>query len=364
MTTEPVLKTAPSKKLKKNKRRGPKVSKDIIPEEFEKHYHTITKEHSRFKLKQVYLEYVDACGVAFEEVVKKEYKTDMAKKKPQKYKNRFRYILPYEETRVILEPLPGMTLEQQKLIPGDDYINASWITGMDGEKKAYISTQGPKIDKDDDDNVVNTIPDFWRMVWDSHVGVIVMLTRIKEDDEFEIEKCTKYWPENLKETMDMPEAQLALTYDTEVEDVKYDIWVRSFTLSRNGEQSREVKQVQYRGWPDHSVPEVPEAFISMCDKVDEINGHSPVPLVVHCSAGVGRSGTFIAIHSYVRHLRKVWDGTGDLPDLNIPKLLISLRNDRPKMVQTKEQYEFIYKAVLLEFERKFTRLIEKIKEGN
>jgi len=289
------------------------------------------------------------------------------KKKPYKFKNRFRDILPYENEgkRVLLLPLPG--IPENKRPPGDDYINASRIHDFSDHSKdrveAYISTQGPKCDLDDDDQMVDTTPDFWRMVWDNKSQVIVMLTKIVEDDDFLIEKCTQYWPKVVGDMMDMHEtARLTLTWVEEDDSNKDEFIIRTFVL-RRGEEERIVRQLHYTGWPDHGVPKSAEEFVRMSDKVDELNeGSNGAPLVVHCSAGVGRSGTFIGIHAYVKFLRKFYDEHKDLPDLNVPKLLIMLRNDRPKMVQTKEQYEFIYKAILYQFKQCFDDFIKKVKD--
>jgi len=297
--------------MSKNKRRGPKVPRGIIPEKFEDHFKNITVLH-RFGLKQIHLEYVDACAVAFEQCSKKEYKTDLPKKKPYKFKNRFRDILPYENEgkRVILLALPGVNEKDRP--PGDEYINASPIHDYsdvlsEREHVSYISTQGPKIDKDDDDIEVDTIPDFWRMVWDNKSQVIVMLTKIIENDDFYIEKCTQYWPKVVGDTMDMhPRARLRLTYVEEDQQSKPNIIIRTFTLKR-GEEERVIKQVHYTGWPDHGVPESVEEFVAMSDFVDQMNIGSDGPLIVHCSAGVGRSGTFIGIHSYVKFLRNYYE---------------------------------------------------------
>jgi len=226
---------------------------------------------------------------------------------------------------------------------------------MFGEK-AYISTQGPKKDKNDEDEEIDTRPDFWRMVWDYKANVVVMLTKIVEDDEYVLEKCTQYWPTKIGDSTDYKDARLLLTW-LEQEDMP-GIEIRTFSLKRDDEE-RTIKQIHYTGWPDHGVPSRPEEFVALCDRVDELNHNSNAPLVVHCSAGVGRSGTFIGIHSYVRFLRETYEKTGDLEDLNVPDLLVRLRKDRPKMVQTKEQYEFIYKAILLEFEVAFDRFLKK-----
>jgi len=160
---------------------------------------------------------------------------------------------------------------------------------------------------DDDDVMIDTIPDFWRMVWDNKTQVIVMLTQIVEDDELLIEKCTQYWPKDVGGEMDMYDtARLTLTLleeDTSNEKV---FIIRTFQL-RRGEEERIVRQLHYTAWPDHGVPSSPEEFVKMSDVVDRLNEGSEGPLVVHCSAGVGRSGTFIGIHAYVKYLRKFYE---------------------------------------------------------
>jgi len=122
-----------------------------------------------------------------------------------------------------------------------------------------------------------------------------------------------------------------------------------------GEEKRNVVQIQYTGWPDHGVPTDEEEFIKLTERVDSYNPNNK-PMLVHCSAGVGRSGTFCAIHSYVRYLKKFWAEKSDLPDINVPQRLIELRKDRPKMIQTKEQYEFVYRAIYNVFSHLFVEL--------
>jgi len=144
--------------------------------------------------------------------------------------------------------------------------------------------------------------------------------------------------------------------------------LRRFTLQR-GDDKRNCLQFQYVGWPDHGVPEDEDDFIKFTEKVDEYNKNGK-PLLVHCSAGIGRSGTFCAIHSYVRYLKQYYAAKNDpninlipLPDINVPQRLIELRRDRPKMIQTKEQYEFVYRAIYKVFEDLFKEFAKRDREN-
>jgi len=293
-------------------------------------------------------------------------KTKTEKKKKNKYKNRFRDVIPYDTTRVQLEKI------------GDDesttYINASWVHDIlydfrgDKERvKRYISAMGPIRRKSDyEAENVNTCPDFWRMIWENNVEVIVMLTRLSEDLR-EMEKCSKYWPkvgESEKHDNGITVITDAEDGDSEKEDTIF--VTRRFTLQR-GDDKKNVVQVQYIEWPDHGVPKNEDHFIELTKKVDGFNSNDR-PLLVHCSAGVGRSGTFCAVHSLVRYYNAYSEhkeketGLPDLPDVDIPQRLIELRKDRPKMIQTKEQYEFVYRAIYKVFGQKFEEFERRRKQ--
>jgi len=243
-------------------------------------------------------------------------------------KNRWANILPYDDTRVVLTTIPG--------VEGSDYINANWISDLQGSNRAYICTQGP---------VQNTIGDFWRMTFEYRVSVIVMLTRLIEDDK---EKCVKYWPN---------ESQI---YDNIIEVILLSeeksptIITRKMKMRMNNEE-RECTQIQFTAWPDHGLPSPEEDYIALSDKSDEANlGHGPI--VVHCSAGVGRSGTFCTVHSYIHFLRDHVKNNNVLPPMSIANAVISLRKERSGMVQTTDQYEFCYRTVYKEFEKHYLNL--------
>jgi len=255
-------------------------------------------------------------------------------------------VIPYDKSRVKLTPVNGDE--------STDYINANWVYDMiedeKGEKKRlYISTQGPikRENMEYEQENVDTCPDFWRMVFDNNSHMIVMLTKLSEDMR-ETEKCSLYWPPNKGETRKYGDINVKLIDDHKDKDLK--ISTRKFEVWKadNEKDVSNVVQIQYTGWPDHGVPSNEDAFIKLTEIVDQ-NNVGEGPMVVHCSAGIGRSGTFCAIHSYVRYLRKYYKEHNDIPDINIPRRLIELRKDRPKMIQTKEQYEFVYRAIFKVF---------------
>jgi len=245
------------------------------------------------------------------------------------------------------------------------YINASWVHEMSEEediklrRKTYISAQGPIVrvgEKDSRENV-DTLGDFWRMVWEYDVELVVMLTRVSEDQK-EAEKCTRYWPKVVGTSKRY--GLMTVTHENmirEGDQMKY----RTFRIEREGEPEPKIcRQIQYIGWPDQGVPSHEIDFLNLINKAEEMNSNDR-PMVVHCSAGIGRSGTFCAVHSYVKFMRKYYEEKKDLPDINVPLRLIELRQDRPKMVQTREQYEFIYRALYLVFEKLFEEYAKKKK---
>ncbi|KAI0567680.1 Protein-tyrosine-phosphatase [Gracilaria domingensis] len=307
------------------------------------------------------------------------------------YRNRYANILSNERTRVKLKDVaPG----------GNDYINANLVTGNRGHP-GYIATQAP---------LPETTPHFWQMVYESVSPVIIMLTR-EQEDYCDLVKSDQYWPpvgENLlfndylvhgidhkvdhehgvvqrrfqvgrvvdkrrKHARDLvhadsliPPANDSTVWQTPArgraqsvcEEDEFDC--SDEELFRNLEligPVLEVVQLQYLDWPDQNVPAHPGTLLDLCRRVDEIlSAHFlktrvSAPPIVHCSAGVGRTGTFIAID---RTLRRLWDAfstsSGEsrdpVPVEEIRELVRKLKIERSKMVQTAEQYRFIYEAVL------------------
>ncbi|XP_075919081.1 receptor-type tyrosine-protein phosphatase S-like isoform X2 [Petromyzon marinus] len=230
-----------------------------------------------------------------------------------KPKNRYANVIAYDHSRVLLAPVDGE--------PGSDYINANY---MDGYRKhnAYIATQGP---------LPETFADFWRMVWEQRSATVVMMTKLEERSRV---KCDRYWPARGSETYGTLTVALQDTMDLAT------YCVRTFTLQRGGSgERREVRQFQFTAWPDHGVPEYPTPFLAFLRRVKACNPPDAGPMVVHCSAGVGRTGCFVALDAALERLRS--ERTADAYGL-----VTCLRSQRNYTVQTEEQYAFVHEALL------------------
>ncbi|XP_037294803.1 tyrosine-protein phosphatase Lar isoform X4 [Manduca sexta] len=230
-----------------------------------------------------------------------------------KPKNRYANVIAYDHSRVILQPIDG--------ILGSDYINANYCDGY-RKHNAYVATQGP---------LQETFADFWRMCWELRTSTIVMMTKLEERTRI---KCDQYWPSRGSETYGMMTVTIA-----EVQELST-YCIRTFQVTRNGgAERREIKQLQFTAWPDHGVPDHPAPFLQFLRRVRALNPPDAGPLVVHCSAGVGRTGCFIVIDSMLeraRHERTV----------DIYGHVTCLRAQRNYMVQTEDQYIFIHDALL------------------
>ncbi|XP_027505126.1 receptor-type tyrosine-protein phosphatase F isoform X17 [Corapipo altera] len=230
-----------------------------------------------------------------------------------KPKNRYANVIAYDHSRVILTSIDG--------VPGSDYINANYIDGY-RKQNAYIATQGP---------LPETLSDFWRMVWEQRTATIVMMTRLEEKSRV---KCDQYWPSRGTETYGMIQVTLLDT----VELATYT--VRTFALYKNGSsEKRELRQFQFMAWPDHGVPEYPTPILAFLRRVKACNPPDAGPMVVHCSAGVGRTGCFIVIDAMLERMKH--ENTVD-----IYGHVTCMRSQRNYMVQTEDQYIFIHEALL------------------
>ncbi|XP_043941363.1 receptor-type tyrosine-protein phosphatase F isoform X4 [Protopterus annectens] len=230
-----------------------------------------------------------------------------------KPKNRYANVIAYDHSRVILNSVDG--------VPGSDYINANYIDGY-RKQNAYIATQGP---------LPETLSDFWRMVWEQRTATIVMMTRLEEKSRI---KCDQYWPSRGTETYGMIQVTLLDT----VELATYS--VRTFALYKNGSsEKREVRQFQFLAWPDHGVPEYPTPILAFLRRVKACNPADAGPVVVHCSAGVGRTGCYIVIDAMLERMRHE-------KSVDIYGHVTCMRAQRNYMVQTEDQYIFIHEALL------------------
>lgn len=230
-----------------------------------------------------------------------------------KSKNRYANVVAYDHSRVVLQPVDG--------IPGSDYINANYCDGY-RKQNAYIATQGP---------LPETIGDFWRMVWEQRSSSIVMMTKLEERTRV---KCDQYWPNRGTESYGLMHVTL-----TAVEELA-NYCIRTFTLQRSGYiESREVKQLQFTAWPDHGVPDHPTPFLMFLRRVRSLTPVDAGPSVIHCSAGVGRTGCFIVIDSMLERMKFE-------PTIDIYGHVVCLRAQRNYTVQTEDQYVFIHDALL------------------
>ncbi|XP_078141853.1 protein tyrosine phosphatase receptor type Fa isoform X1 [Centroberyx gerrardi] len=230
-----------------------------------------------------------------------------------KPKNRYANVIAYDHSRVILTPVDG--------VPGSDYINANYIDGY-RKQNAYIATQGP---------LPETLSDFWRMVWEQRTNTIVMMTRLEEKSRV---KCDQYWPSRGTETYGMIQVTMLDT----VELATYS--VRTFALYKNGSsEKREVRQFQFMAWPDHGVPEYPTPTLAFLRRVKACNPPDAGPMVVHCSAGVGRTGCFIVIEAMLERMKHE-------KSVDIYGHVTCMRAQRNYMVQTEDQYIFIHEALM------------------
>jgi receptor-type tyrosine-protein phosphatase R len=230
-------------------------------------------------------------------------------------RNRYIDILPNPESRVRLQMANGDPLTE--------YINANFIRGIDGSPAAYIATQGPKPE---------TVGDFWRMVWEQIVVVIVMLTGFVEQGKT---KCERYWSINDK----LGSTQVYGDFHvTTVSVSSRGAYQRSELELRRGKdfdgEARIIHHFWYNTWPDHGVPADVTGVLRMHEEVRQHDA----PWLLHCSAGIGRTGTFIGIDMGSRLL-----ANGDVAD--VIALIQRMRQDRGGMVQTDAQADFMYRVL-------------------
>ncbi|KAG7163473.1 Tyrosine-protein phosphatase Lar-like 2 [Homarus americanus] len=220
-----------------------------------------------------------------------------------KFKNRLVNILPFEGSRVCLQPLRGTE--------GSDYINASFIDGY-RYRCAYIATQGP---------LQETVDDFWRMLWEHNST---------------IEKCYQYWPNERSQRYQFYVVDPIAEYNMP----QYILREFKITDARDG-QSRTIRQFQFIEWPEQGVPKSGEGFIDFIGQVHKTKEQfgQDGPITVHCSAGVGRTGVFITLSQVLERMQ--YEGVVDMF-----QTVRNLRTQRPAMVQTEEEYRFCYFAAL------------------
>ncbi|KAK2882794.1 receptor-type tyrosine-protein phosphatase O isoform X1 [Channa argus] len=235
-------------------------------------------------------------------------------------KNRYTNILPYDFSRVKL-----VSLHNDE---GSDYINANYIPGYKHSKE-YIATQGP---------LPETRNDFWKMVLQQKSPIIVMLTQCNERRRV---KCDHYWPFTDEPVM---YGEISVEMLSEIESPEWTI--RKFRLGY-ADETQDILHLNYTSWPDHGVPTVNaiESILQFVHIVRQQANRIKDPIIVHCSAGVGRTGTFIALDRLIQHIR-------EHEFVDILGMVSEMRSHRLSMVQTEEQYVFIHQCVLLMWQKK------------
>ncbi|KAG5682132.1 hypothetical protein PVAND_011508 [Polypedilum vanderplanki] len=239
------------------------------------------------------------------------------------YKNRYPDIKAYDQTRVKLSTLNG--------IIGSDYINANFVIGYK-ERKKFICAQGP---------MDSTINDFWRMIYENHLEIIIMLTNL---EEYNKTKCAKYWPEKISDSVQFGEIMVHF----ESEERYSDYLIRNLKLIKRNtnadmeaadEPARHITQYHYLVWKDFQAPEHPYGILKFIKTINSDYSVQRGPLLIHCSAGVGRTGTLVALDSLIQQLNEE-------DQVSIFNTICDMRHQRNYLVQSLKQYIFLYRALL------------------
>ncbi|XP_043836364.1 receptor-type tyrosine-protein phosphatase T isoform X10 [Dromiciops gliroides] len=237
---------------------------------------------------------------------------DTAKEDENRNKNRYGNIISYDHSRVRLLMLDGD--------PHSDYINANYIDGYH-RPRHYIATQGP---------MQETVKDFWRMIWQENSASVVMVTNLVEVGRV---KCVRYWPDDTEVYGDIKVTLI------ETEPLAEYV-IRTFTVQKKGyHEIREIRLFHFTSWPDHGVPCYATGLLGFVRQVKFLNPPEAGPIVVHCSAGAGRTGCFIAIDIML-------DMAENEGVVDIFNCVRELRSQRVNLVQTEEQYVFVHDAIL------------------
>ncbi|XP_053398878.1 uncharacterized protein LOC123558827 [Mercenaria mercenaria] len=236
---------------------------------------------------------------------------ETAKKAQNLRKNRYKEIFAYDHSRVKLDMLPGDA--------GNDYVNACFISGYN-RPHMYIAAQGPTEE---------FVADFWRMIWQKKCRKIVILTRLVEHNKV---KCCQYWPD------DGIKQYGGVNVECKESETYADFTIRTFSISVEGKEGRLVRQFHFESWPDRHVPEYASSVVHFWNTVRTTDVKDNVPILVHCSAGIGRTGTFLSLDYLV-------DQANIEGYVNVFQCVQNLRHQRVNMVQNQDQYMFLHEAL-------------------
>lgn len=233
--------------------------------------------------------------------------------------NRYFNVIPYDNTRVKLSRLGE-----------DDYINANYVTISEATRR-YILTQGP---------LATTVSHFWLMVWEQKTSLIVMLNRLAE---LSIVKCERYWPEEENTTDTYDDVKLTVTLE-KIKVHKHYVIKTIKLYDMKTKKSRQILHYNYTAWPDHGSPESPTPILRLLVDVRKTGGLDKMdePCVVHCSAGIGRSGTFVLIDAVLCMI----ENQGSTETIDISQTLLKMRDCRKGLIQTGTQLRFAYMTIL------------------
>ncbi|XP_010428033.1 PREDICTED: protein-tyrosine-phosphatase PTP1 [Camelina sativa] len=241
-------------------------------------------------------------------------------------KNRYRDVVPFDNNRIVLNPCKDYRSS------AEGYVNASLIKTSDSESiSQFIATQGP---------LPHTMEDFWEMVIQHHCPIIVMLTRLV--DNYKTVKCGDYF-----QAGDGPREFGNISVMTKwIKTTDTSLMLRNLEVKykETEDQPMSVLHIQYPEWPDHGVPKDTVAVREILKRLYQVPP-SAGPIIVHCSAGIGRTGTYCAIHNTIQRVL-----AGDMSALDLAKTVAKFRSQRIGMVQTMDQYFFCYTAIVDELE--------------
>lgn len=298
-----ILRRRRRRKYRKNKRKRRK--RDVAKRNFLEKFHTYLQRRYDDLNKN------DTFRKSFHKLdgIGTEQSTEIAKLPANMSKNRYRKVLPFDKKRVIL--MHGKD--------GSDYINAS---NVDFPNQKFIASQGPTED---------TKQDFWEMIVQKNTKYIIMLTNLVEKKRT---KCSQYWPEQSQATLHLGN----MTIKHQNTEVYSTYVIRFFSIEVDGD-IRNVVQFHYTAWPDHDVPKL-EKLLDFCRVVLSHTNRCNVPVVVHCSAGVGRTGTWIALMRLIRQVIVVGK------KVDIDDVIRHMRMCRNFMVMRTCQYKFLFESLL------------------